>query len=387
MPPVRSLGPGQPGPRPGRLHFLRNEDDDRGAALKHAKDTRTRHIPRGRPKIPEVWTRYQELLDNEGRPHYLDVHDEIYQPGESWNPSTYPSQCSGPQRAGRMCGRINFCCWCYERRAHQQAVKAAMIHIGQPNIHRISIPLDFAGNHPMHARNALRLISRVLRRHNFTRQSLWLHPFGDNPFTGLKTHIEGIVSGDDADPDILDPSLPGGLGLTLRRLRDETGDGARPIDIYVERLHPHSRKHVDDLVHHGIEAGRPSWPVRRIHAGLYEDKKGRLRCRFTDVEDGRSPTHLRDLPVESDDHLPDATGEDILTYAVVAEHWRESVGRPVMTRNIKVEPAFADLVARATAWRSLYSLPDDQEMHLRYDADAESPRTRAVATSKAVAEA
>lgn len=321
-------------------------------------------LPKGRPKLAAIRERHHELLDEEGRPYYLAVHDEIYAPGEAWNPSTYPSQCRGPD--GRMCGRINFCTWCHERCTHANAVKAAMIHIGQPNIHRIRIPLGQGRTHPKHARDCLRRISGVLRRHNFTRQTLWLHPFDENPFHGPRAHIEGIVSGDDADPDILDPNRPGGLGLILKRFQEDGEDSGQPIEVRVERLHPHSRKHVHDLVRHGLGCGRPSWPTRRIHAGLYEDKKRRTRCRLTDVHNRSRPTHIKDLACESPDHVPDATGDDILTMAIVAEHWREAVGKPVMTRNVRVDPAFVDLVARATTWREDYRLQSDEEFSERW---------------------
>lgn len=308
------------------------------------------------------------MLGDEDRPKWLEVHDDIYPPGDKYAPSRRPNQCSGPRRPGKPCGRHNFCCWCHERRARSEAIKAAMIHIGQPNIHRISIPLDFAGIHPMHARNALRLVSRVLRRHNFTRISLWLHPFNENPFDGIRSHIEGIVSGLDADPDILDPTRPGGLGLTLKRMREEAGDSAKPIKIHSEQLHPHSRKHVDDLVRHGIECGRPSWPVRRIHAGLYQDKRKQTRCRLTNVRDGGTPTHLIDYAVKTDDHLPDPKKDDILAWALMAEYWRSSVGRPVITRNVQVAPGFVDLVERATTWREEYKLPSNEELEQQYAA-------------------
>lgn len=331
--------------------------------------------PKGRPKLADVRERHHRLLDEEDRPYFLAVHDEIHQPGEAWNPSTYPNQCSGPRRPGRPCGRHNFCVWCHERRTHANAVKVAMTHIGQPNIHRIRIPLGQGRTHPKHARDCLRRVSGVLRRHNFTRQSMWLHAFGDNPFRGPQARIDGIVSGDDADPDVLDPERPGGLGLILKRFREGGEDGAQPIEVHVERLHPHSRKHADQLVEHGLACGRPSWPVRRIHGGLYTDKRGRVRCRLTDVHDKSRPTHIKDIPCHSPDHVPDATGDDILTMAIVAEHWREAVGKPVITRNVRVDPAFADLVARATQWREAYLLQGDDALRERWtEPPAEEPR-------------
>ena len=321
-------------------------------------------LTKGRPQLATVRERHHALLDEDGNPFALDVHDDLYRPGEDGNPSTRPSQCRGPN--GRMCGRVNFCTWCHERRTHANAVKVAMIHIGQPNIHRIRIPLGQGRTHPKHARDCLRRVSGVLRRHNFTRQTLWLHAFDENPFHGPRAHIEGIVSGNDADPDILDPTRPGGLGLILKRFQAGGVDSGQPIEVHVERLHPHSRKHVDELVRHGLECGRPSWPTRRIHAGLYLDKKGRTRCRLTDVHDKSRPTHIKDIPCESPDHIPDATGDDLLTMAIVAEHWREAVSKPVMTRNVRVEPVFADLVVRATLWRDHYVLPSDSALETRW---------------------
>lgn len=334
--------------------------------------SRDRHLRKGRPKLKDVWDRYREVLDDEGRPNFLDIHDDIYQPGQAWNPSRYPRDCAGPANADKTCGRHNFCLWCHERRAHADAVRAAMVHIGQPNIHRIRIPLGQGRNHPKHARDCLRRVAGVLQRHNFTRQSIWLHPFEDNPCDGVRAHIEGIVSGDDADPDVLDPDRPGGLGLILRRFQEGGEDGALPVRVDVERLHPHSRKHVDDLVQHAVECATPSFPVKRIWAGLYMDKKKRVRCRMTTVAEGVRPTWIKDLPCKSPDHVPDATRDELLTWAVVAEHWRESVSKPVMTRNVRVHPAFVDLVARATLWRDGYRLQSTDDLQKRWQTSDEA---------------
>ncbi len=324
------------------------------------------HIEKGRPKLMDVWSRFHAPLDENGEPFWLELHDDTYQPGEAWNPSRYPSDCAGPASPDKNCGRHNFCLWCYERRAHKDAVKAAMIHIGQPNLNRISIPLDQGRNHPMHARDCMRRVAGVLQRHNFTRMTLWLHAFQENPCDGVRAHIEGIVSGFDADPDILDPTRPGGLGLILKRFREGGEDSGQPLRIDVTPLHPHSRKHVKELVQHAIQCATPSFPVKRIWSGLYKDKKGRTRCRMTTIDEGLRPTHAKDLPCPTPDHLPDATMDELLTWAVVAEHWREAVSKPLMTRNIDVDPAFADLVARATPWREHYRLESDEQLQNRW---------------------
>ncbi len=333
-----------------------------------ATECRGRPLNKGRPKLMQVWQRHRELVTDD-LPNYLDIHDDIYEPGGSWNPSRYPKDCAGPVNPDKNCGRSNFCLWCHERRRRADAIRAAMIHIGQPNLHRISIPLDkWGGIHPKHARDCLRRIAGVLQRHGFTRQSIWLHAFGDNPCDGVKSHIEGVVSGFDADPDVLDTSMPGGVGLILKRFQDDE-DSAQPIKVEVERLHPHSRKHVDALVNHALDCATPSFPVKRLYAGLFMDKRGQVRSRITTVADGVRPMHIKDLPCKSQDHLPDATRDDLLTWAIVAEHWRESVSKPIMTRNVRVDPAFADLVLRATAWRGDFRLASDVELMDRWAAE------------------
>ena len=52
----------------------------------------------------------------------------------------------------------------------------------------------------------------------------------------------------------------------------------------------------------------------------------------------------------------------------MAEYWRSSVGRPVITRNVQVAPGFVDLVERATTWREEYKLPSNEELEQQYAA-------------------
>ncbi len=332
-----------------------------------------RALPSGRPTVMDVWQRYQHILATDDRPYYLDIHEDIYADDR---PQRGPEACLGPINPEKNCGRQNFCLWCYERRAHNDGLRAAMIHSGQPNLYRISIPLGQGRNHPMHAKDCMRRVAGVLRRHGFSRFTLWLHPFGPNPCDGIRAHIEGLVSGADADPDVLDPEYPRAIGSILERFREGGEDSGQPASVHTERLHPHSTKHVDDLVRHAIECARPSFPVRRIWAGMYLDKMKRVRCRMTDIVDGQRPYYTKDLACPSPDNTGHATRDELLTWAIMAESWRTTVEKPVMTRKVDVEQHFADLVIQATPWREAFRLGSDDELRNRWARAPEFRRQR-----------
>ncbi len=327
----------------------------------------------GRPSLAQVRRRYLELHQGHDAPYYL--------PDESL-PSDYqtpPEACVGAMRPGVYRGRGGpcydavRCCFCNERQARYNGIKAALLHIGQANIHCVSIPLPGVST-PAEGREAMSRVMRSLRRTSgFTRASLWLHAFGGDPRQGVRPCIEGIISGADANPDVLDPSVASGLAWTLRPYMPFKLGGSWPVEIFSHRdFHPHSAHHVKDLIAAGMEAGRAGIDARRIHAGLYKSPGGELRVRYTDVHQRSRPTHIKDVGGPSP--CNDWREADLMRVMHTAATWRNSGRRPVMTRNIMVPDRHLKLVLEAAPWTNYYRIPKAEAMRRRCGPSHHNPR-------------
>lgn len=324
----------------------------------------------GRPTDEQVLKRYKsDPWDKLLRPRHTGIFDMMHpeEDGRSWG----PGGCSGPygKRRGRgrlfPCEKYHFCGFHWEARCRWASLMAMVSFLNQPNVWKFSLSLPGIREDPEAVLEARRKISEALRYRGFTRQFIFIQEFGDNPLQGVKGHLDGIIAGPDPDVGILDVRHNDSLRKTLKPFHARPDGGYWNEYIHHKPLDTSTlTAQLRDLYNKGRYAGRPTFPVRRILAGLYY-QDGLPRVRLTNVHAKTKLADLRDIPASRKD--PDWTSKQLIWATQQAEAWRlAGTNKPVSPRGVKLPVRDLTEILKATKWRTKYGLPNDDKMRKRF---------------------
>lgn len=319
--------------------------------------------PLGVPN-PEVILRRYHGSRHHWRPTYLPFIEQ-HLGDESGYVRGHPGKCGGPRRnrdppRGYPCNKVHWCTYCWERRCRQGGVLAAFTHAGMPRVVKFSVSLPATRTDLSAVQGARKAFIQVCRDAGYSRWTVWIHAFGDNPAHGFKGHLDGYVSGPlDADGSVF---VDHGRGFRDALAKHHnTGDHRWDVHVHNRLLDPSSFNHVKDLVLGGFYAGRPTFPTRRVYAGLYRDDQD-FRVRLTTVNrKTRSASQVQRLTV--DGRLqPDWSEADLHLALKRAEAWKTRVAA---SRRQPTMGLMSDLL-KATNWRRKYRLQNRYQLEERY---------------------
>lgn len=328
--------------------------------------------PEERPELALVRRRHRQLWTRTLRPYWLPTWRFLH-PDPDEAPRNPPWACNGPpgrqkiQFPGQsrwLCDQVHFCAYCWERRCRWAGLRTALAHVGAENTHKISLSLPGIRTDPDAVLEARSAFTKALRRRGFDRVTLWVHVFGEDPRQGPKAHLDGVVSGADADVDVLDVEHNQSLRRVLQPFHERPDGGYWTPHLHASSVDEKRPRHrAKNLVLAGFYAGRPTFPTRRIWAGLYGSMHD-LHVRMTTVTRKRK-TPVRDLVVAGR-VATDWSAGDLLAATRTAEAWGGL--RPTVPRGVRLKPMQLDAVLEETPWRVLYRLERDEDLrgkHLR----------------------
>lgn len=352
-------------------------DDYKGAQDQEpvAAPTRSRApFPEKRPTAQQVKVRYNRICNRQGRPYWNPTYDIIYPEEAEERPYWNPRGCLGPKakkfprRRGRafVCRLHNFCTFCWERRRREGGIRAAACHADQENVVKWSVTLPGVRTDPETVKQARTAMVRYLKRNGFDRVTCYIHTFGENPAQGPKGHLDGIASGAEGDPALLDTSNTHELRDLLLKYhhRPDAGFWEPNVDSHVID-HRTPRKMVNDLILGGFYAGRPTFHTRRVVAGTY-GTAWNYRVFMTNMGGKSRKTPVGPLLDRNEEKVPDWSWDDLLRATMQAEEWDKATGRPVLPRGIEMETKFLDELIDDTGWRTFYRLPSDDDLREKY---------------------
>lgn len=338
---------------------------------------RMRHggvFPLERPSLDEIKVRYNHICNRRGRPYWNPVYPIIYPEEAEDRPYWNPAGCIGPKskqfprRAARpfACRLHNFCSFCWERRRRESGFRAAVHHTGQENVTKFSLSLPGVRTNVETVKEARTAFIRYLKRNGFDRITCYIHTFGENPAEGAKGHLDGVCSGADGDPEVLQPHHASALRSLLLKYHHRPDAGFWEPKVQSRAVATSSTaKQVNDLILAGFYAGRPTFHTRRVLAGLYGEPMD-YRVRMTNMGGKSKKQPVQDLAQVVKRAVPDWTFRDLMTATNEAEQWDKAAGRPVLPRGVRLKPKHLDSILADTKWRGYYRLHGDDKMREKY---------------------